>query len=149
MIPQEEINVIKVCWNRSVAPRALAHYYNVPLDEILDILELPHDLKKMERIHREKNFYDHGHDDALEVRMQHYGLYLDDGDFEKYQKYCYMSHWNPEFWIMKFWVNRMKPSTLPSIERRRLWILMRFEKYQAEKWAEYEDRAKEINKLLS
>lgn len=148
MIPKEEISTIKECYRLSVHPKAIAHYYKTTLEEITDILGLPRDLKEMEKLHREKNFYDHGHGDAIPVRMEHYSLYLDDGDFEKYQKYCYMSHWNPKFWIMKWWVNRMKESTLPTIERRRMWILMRFEDYQGEKWSEMEEKNKILNTFL-
>lgn len=149
MIDKSEHSVIKTCYKKSVHPKALAHYYKVPLHEITDILGLPRNKKEMEKMHRDKNFYDHGYKtDTLEIRIEHYGRFLDDGDFEKYQKYCYMSHWNPKFWLMKWWVNRMKESTLPSIERRRMWILMRFEDYQGKKWSEMEEKNKTLNELL-
>jgi len=149
IIDKYEIKAIKACNLWSVAPRHLAEYYNVPLYIISDILGLPRDKKEMEKIHRENNFYNHGKGDKnLEFRINHYSLYLLEGDFEKYQQYCYMSHYNPLFWITKWRVHIIKKSDIPSKERRRLWLVMRFESYQEGKWAELEAQCVEVNKLL-
>lgn len=88
-------------------------------------------------MHREKNFYDHGYGIGVFEIPEHYGKFLQEGDFEKYQPYCYMSRLNPLFWVTRFLVHRITKSTDDVSEARRLWILMRFEKYQEAKWAEY------------
>lgn len=141
MIPQKEIKTIKVCYIRSVAPRHLANYYNVQLHEITDILGLPRDVKLAERMHREKNFYDHGKGEKMEeLKIEYYGSFLHEGDFEKYQSYCYKSHLNPMFWITKWNAKRIKKTDNVRDEVRRLWILMRFEDYQEAGWSKLNDQ---------
>lgn len=141
-IDDNEKYIIKKMYNFSCSPKMLARYYDVSLFEMADILGLPHNEKQIERLHRENCFYNHGYgpEEMLKRNMEWYGTYLEDGDFEKWQKYCFMSHWNPLFWIGKFQANRIPYTTKPSSMVRRNWILQRFEKFQEEQWTEFRNK---------
>ena len=103
----------------------------------------------MERLHRENNFFDHGKDDnALNIRMELYGTILHEGDFEKYQPYCYMNHWNPKFWITKWLSKRINSSNNDAEEIRRVWILMRFVEYQEAEWSKLNDMLTSLKKNI-
>ena len=55
------------------------------------------DQKLMIKQHRDFLFYDHGFGEHIESRFDRYGLFLEDGDFEKWQPVCYMNKDGDEF----------------------------------------------------
>ena len=80
---------------------------------------------------RVKLFYEVG----IDNRMEQYGAYLQEGDFEEWQPFCYIDKDSPEFKIAKV---------------RALWIMSRFEVYCSIEWkkllVEKNELLKSINK---
>ena len=149
--PNDEPKVVKTLYHYSASPEQIAKFYRCDVETIIDILGLNNlNKKEIDRIHREKNFFEHGRSEEVtfNIRMEHYGLFLHEGDFEFYQPFCYMSHWNPFFWIFKLRVNLIRDSKDPVKQRRKNWLVMRFLKYQGEKWSRLEEQNIELNKLL-
>lgn len=135
VIDDFEKQVIIQAFRRSARIIDLAEAYQVPEEVIAEILGLPLDKKEQWEIFRDTCFYDHGFGDSqLDRRMEFYGEFLEDGDFEKWQPCCYMSHLNPIWQLKKFEANAIAESDDPKIEIRRLWILNRFTKYKSPEW---------------
>ena len=82
---------------------------------------------------RIKLFYDAG----INERMEFYGLFLNDGDFEKYQKYCYMDKDTVEFRKAKYEVDKLKIEGTWQEQARVLWIKNRFTEYNGYWWKYY------------
>lgn len=146
--PLDETDVVLTLYRKSLSPLHIAEYYGCELTIILNILNLHGKPKEVDKQHREKNFYDHGNGDKhVDFRIEWYGEILQEGDFEKYQKYCYMKRYDPRFIITKFIVFRWKKEKDLIKEERRLWIIHRFQKYQEKEWGITENEIKRINKI--
>lgn len=138
-IDEFEKEVIRITWRKSANPKAIARVYGVNIETILDILGLPH--QGWEDIHRDTAFYDHGNgDNELNIRMNFYGEFLQDGDFEKYQPACYMDQKSEEFQELLIDAQAIPQSDDPVSEARRFWILSRFTEYQGAEWTELRDK---------
>ena len=98
---------------------------------------------------RWNNWIGHGYNNDTYIDMQahHFSTYLEDGDFEEYQQYCYMDHNLEEYKIKKAEVMLLQPTATDekSYEYRRqlkriLWIQNRFTLYQSPEWAELDKK---------
>ena len=135
MTPQEKsiIQKVKLYQKMTISPRNIAKLIKIQVEDVCKILG--YDVETMDKKHREYCFYNHGQEDKmLELRMEGYGLYLDEGDFEKFQPVCYMDKHSKEFLKLKDEAKLISISDDPVKETRRLWILNRFSDYQSDEW---------------
>jgi hypothetical protein len=148
IIDDSEKELIKEIFRRSAWIGDIARIYQVYEDVIADIIGLPKNKKERWKIFQDTCFYDHGHGDkTLEIRMNDYGIFLEDGDFEKFMPCCRMSHWNPLFWIRKFQAKMIPKSNDPIKKLRRNWILNKFPKFKGKEWTKLEFERREVMKL--
>lgn len=70
----------------------------------------------------------------IEDRMNTYSKFLQEGDFEEWQQYCYIDKDSPEFKIAKV---------------RALWIMSRFEVYCSIEWKKLLVEKNELIKSLN
>ena len=148
-IATNEPKTVRMIYEASGSPEQLAKYYKCDLSVIYEILGFTGKTKKqVDRIHQEKNFYSHGYDNHLDFRIERYAQFLNEGDFEKFMPYAFMSNWNPKKIIMRLIVNLIPDSDSPIKHRRKNWIVMKFLKYQGVKWSKLENQNIELNKLL-
>jgi len=134
MISTRERQEIKYLQKNSFSADTISKSMNIPVEEICDILGYPKDKVGRVTAHKDYNFYNHGHGDNLYSRFSMYGLYLQEGDFEKYQPACYMDHDSDEFLNLKADAQHIIQSDDNISEARRNWILMRFPIYQEAEW---------------
>jgi len=110
----------------------------IPIEDVCKILG--YDVKTMDEEHRDYCFYDHGSSSStFEIRLETYGLYLEDGDFEKFQPACYMDRHSEEFLKLKDIANSIPISNDPAHETRRVWALNRFTDYRSKEWIKLRD----------
>ena len=132
------IQKVKSYQKITVPPQNIARLLKIPIEDVCKILG--YDVKTMDEEHREYCFYDHGvGDDVLELRMETYGLYLEEGDFEKFQPVCYMDRHSEEFLKLKDIANSIPININHVKETRRLWILNRFTVYRSKEWIKLRD----------
>lgn len=147
--PLSEPRTVQVIFEKSAHPEHIAEYYECDIKIIYEILGLAGKSKnEINRIHQEKNFYNHGYGDHLDFRIERYGQFLKEGDFERFMPYCFMSEYDPRKIIMRIIVNRMKDSDDPVKQRRKNWIVMKFMTYQSDKWGILETENCRLNQLL-
>jgi hypothetical protein len=132
------IQKVKSYQKITVPPQNIAKSLKISIEDVCKILG--YDVKTMDEEHREYCFYDHGvGDDVLELRMETYGLYLEEGDFEKFQPVCYMDRHSEEFLKLKDIANSIPININHVKETRRLWILNRFTVYRSKEWIKLRD----------
>jgi hypothetical protein len=86
-------------------------------------------------------------------RIELYGLFLEEVDFEYWQPCCYLDETSSEYEQKKQEMNYLSTNVLPNLtsdenilkKLRILWIMNRFTKYREEKWHEI---IAEMEKLL-
>lgn len=123
----------------TISPQNIAKLIKTPIENVCKILG--YDIETMDKNHRDYCFYNHGKSaEMFELRLEEYGLYLDEGDFEKFQPACYMDKNSTEFLKLKENAKLIPISDEPVKETRRLWILNRFTYYQSEEWIELRDK---------
>ena len=132
--------------NKAMNPELIAKKMNVKIDEICEVLCYSLDPEIMTKQHKDFLFYNHGFGDHIENRFDCYGLFLEDGDFEKWQPVCYMNRNGEEFKNLKNEAEEIQPIARPVKEARRLWIMMRFEVFQSKNYKLLE---KELNRFLT
>ena len=120
--------------NYAMEPELIAEKLDITIDEVCNILNYPLDPKLMIKQHRDFLFYDHGFGEHIGSRFDRYGLFLEDGDFEKWQPVCYMNKDGDEFKNLKNEAEKIKLTKNPVKEARRLWIMLRFEIYQCDNY---------------
>jgi len=119
----------------TISPQNIAKLIKIQVEDVCKILD--YDVETMDKKHREYCFYNHGQENnMLELRMEGYGLYLDEGDFEKFQPICYMDKHSKEFLKLKEEAKLISISDDAVKETRRLWILNRFTDYQSDEWVD-------------
>ena len=119
----------------TISPQNIAKLIKIQVEDVCKILD--YDVETMDKKHREYCFYNHGQENnMLELRMEGYGLYLDEGDFEKFQPVCYMDKHSKEFLKLKEEAKLISISEDSIKETRRLWILNRFTDYQSDEWVD-------------
>ena len=119
----------------TISPQNIAKLIKIQVEDVCKILD--YDIETMDKKHREYCFYNHGQENnMLELRMEGYGLYLDEGDFEKFQPVCYMDKHSKEFLKLKEEAKLISISDDAVKETRRLWILNRFTDYQSDEWVD-------------
>jgi hypothetical protein len=122
----------------TVPPLNIAKLLKISIEDVCKILGYA--VETMDEEHREYCFNDHGLGSyTLEIRMETYGLYLEEGDFEKFQPVCYMDRHSEEFLKLKYIANSIPISNNPVHETRRVWILNRFTDYRSEEWIKLRD----------
>ena len=123
----------------TISPQNIAKLIKIQVEDVCKILD--YDIETMDKKHREYCFYNHGQEDKmLELRMEGYGLYLDEGDFEKFQPVCYMDKHSKEFLKLKEETKLISISDDSVKETRRLWILNRFSDYQSNEWVDLRNK---------
>ena len=123
----------------SFSADAISRNMNIPVTAVCDILEYPHDVEGRKNAHKDYNFYFHGVKGGIDA-LENYGMFLQEGDFEKWQPVCYMDKESEEFLKLRDEANRIPESDDPESEARRYWILMRFPKYQEAEWDKLKDK---------
>ena len=119
----------------TISPQNIAKLIKIQVEDVCKILD--YDVETMDKKHREYCFYNHGQEEKmLELRIEGYGLYLDEGDFEKFQPVCYMDKHSKEFLKLKEEAKLISISDDAVKETRRLWILNRFTDYQSDEWVD-------------
>ena len=68
-----------------------------------------------------------------DIVMERYGLFLEEGDFELWQPFCYMDKTSRKYTFMKQQVKVDYTKNTP----RHLWIRSRFVTYLSNEWKEY------------
>lgn len=132
------IQKVKLYQKITVPPQNIAKLLKISVEDVCKILD--YNIEIMDEEHREYCFNNHGlGDDVLEFRMETYGLYLEEGDFEKFQPVCYMDKHSEKFLKLKDIANSIPISNDPVNETRRLWILNRFTDYRSEEWIKLRD----------
>lgn len=72
------------------------------VNDVCEFVDCPNDMNEMIKRHKDFCFYDHGlGESGLDERFEDYSLFLNEGDFEKWQPVCYMKHDEPEFIKLK------------------------------------------------
>lgn len=135
--------VIKRLWRQSTPPEKLARQWQCDVELIWDLIGAPKDKKARIAFQKDNCYFDHGMGDMenhQEIRMEFYGEFLDDGDFERYQPCCYMSWYNPYKIVMFARAKMIRKTTNPHREVRRLWILNRFTMFQSAAWKAIDDQ---------
>jgi hypothetical protein len=103
----------------TVPPLNIAKLLKISIEDVCKILGYA--VETMDEEHREYCFNDHGLGSyTLEIRMETYGLYLEEGDFEKFQPVCYMDRHSEEFLKLKYIANSIPISNNPVHETRRM-----------------------------
>ncbi len=141
---QEEsiIQKVKSYQKMTIAPKNIAKILKIQVEDVCKIIGF--DIETMDEQHREYCFNNHGiKDKAIELRMEGYGVYLNEGDFEKFQPMCYLDKHSPEFLKLHEQVKLIQISDDPVKEARRLWILNRFTNYQSDEWKKLRDQQHE------
>lgn len=105
----------------------------IPVEEICDVIGYPKDKEGRVKAYKDYNYYDHGEYDKGD-RLAEYILFLQEGDFEKYQPACYMDKTCNEFLNLRQEASHIPITDNHIMEARRYWILMRFPKYQGTEW---------------
>ena len=132
------IQKVKSYQKITVPPQNIARLLKIPIEDVCKILG--YDVKTMDEEHRDYCFYDHGSSSStFEIRLETYGLYLEDGDFEKFQPACYMDRHSEEFLKLKNIANSIPISNDPVHETRRVWLLNRFTDYRSKEWIKLRD----------
>jgi hypothetical protein len=132
------IQKVKSYQKITVPPQNIAKSLKISIEDVCKILGYA--VETMDEEHREYCFNDHGLGSyTLEIRMETYGLYLEEGDFEKFQPVCYMDRHSEEFLKLKYIANSIPISNNPVHETRRVWILNRFTDYRSEEWIKLRD----------
>ena len=132
------IQKVKSYQKITVPPLNIAKLLKISIEDVCKILGYA--VETMDEEHREYCFNDHGLGSyTLEIRMETYGLYLEEGDFEKFQPVCYMDRHSEEFLKLKYIANSIPISNNPVHETRRVWILNRFTDYRSEEWIKLRD----------
>ena len=132
------IQKVKSYQKITVPPQNIARLLKIPIEDVCKILG--YDVKTMDEEHRDYCFYDHGSSSStFEIRLETYGLYLEDGDFEKFQPACYMDRHSEEFLKLKDIANSIPISNDPAHETRRVWALNRFTDYRSKEWIKLRD----------
>ena len=68
----------------------------------------------------------------MDRRMERYGLFLEEGDFEEFQQFCYMKRSRPEYQLLK----RVASAYYNKDTPRHIWIRSRFVTYLSSEWKE-------------
>ena len=132
------IQKVKSYQKITVPPQNIAKSLKISIEDVCKILG--YDVKTMDEEHRDYCFYDHGSSSStFEIRLETYGLYLEDGDFEKFQPACYMDRHSEEFLKLKNIANSIPISNDPAHETRRVWALNRFTDYRSKEWIKLRD----------
>ena len=87
-------------------------------------------------------------EEAIDLRMNDYGLYLEDGDFEKYQPCCYYNggYTTDEWEKLKIESDKLYNTTTPGTieydrqELRITWIKGRFIIWFSDEWQEWQTK---------
>ena len=123
----------------TISPRDIAKILKIQAEDVCKIIGF--DVETMDEQHREYCFNNHGIEDKIfELRMEAYGLFLNEGDFEKFQPVCYIDKHSQEYLKLHDQVKLIQISDDPIKETRRLWILNRFTNYQSEEWKKLRDK---------
>jgi hypothetical protein len=132
------IQKVKSYQKITVPPQNIAKSLKISIEDVCKILG--YDVKTMDKEHRDYCFYDHGSSSStFEIRLETYGLYLEEGDFEKFQPACYMDRHSEEFLKLKNIANSIPISNDPVHETRRVWLLNRFTDYRSKEWIKLRD----------
>ena len=133
------IQKAKLYQKMTISPQKIAILLKIQVEDVCKILN--YNIETMDEEHREYCFNNHGLDaKVLEHRMNAYSLFLEEGDFEKFQPVCYMDRHSKEFLKLKDDATLIPISNDSVKETRRLWILNRFTDYQSEEWITLRDK---------
>jgi len=141
IILQEEsiTQKVKSYQKMSIPPKDIAKILKIPVEDVCKIMGF--DIETMDEQYREYCFNNHGmKDKVFELRLEGYGLYLNEGDFEKFQPVCYFDKHSQKFLKLYEQVKLIQISDDPVKETRRLWILNRFTNYQSDEWKKLRDQ---------
>jgi len=141
IILQEEsiTQKVKSYQKMSIPPKDIAKILKIPVEDVCKIMGF--DIETMDEQYREYCFNNHGmKDKVFELRMEGYGLYLNEGDFEKFQPVCYLDKHSQKFLKLHEQVKLIQILDDPVKETRRLWILNRFTNYQSDEWKKLRDQ---------
>ena len=131
--------------NKAMNPEVIAKKMNIEIVDVCDALDYSLDPELMMKQHKDFLFYNHGFGDHIESRFDCYGLFLEDGDFEKWQPVCYMDKNSEKFRNLKNEAEKIPLVETPEKEARRLWIMLRFEVFQSKNYKLLE---KELNRFI-
>lgn len=129
---------IKFLQQMSFSADVIAKSMKIPVETVCDVLDYPHDREGRMKAHQDYNYYNHGTGGI--DRLEEYGLFLQEGDFEKWQPVCYMDKDSDEFLKLREEANQIPKSDNTEEEVRRLWILLRFPVYVGKEWGIIADR---------
>lgn len=135
-----EIQEIKFLQKMTFGADTISKSMKIPVEQICNVLGYPKDQYGRDKAARDYNYYDHGLSET--DRIESYSMFLQDGDFEKWQPVCYMDKTSDEFLNLKAEADDIPESTDPVIELRRLWVLNRFTIYQKGEWKRLRDLCK-------
>jgi len=133
-IPESTIKTVKKYQKLTMPPQLIAKSLKLSIEQVCDILGYPTDQKSMLNHHKDFCFYDHGVGNHIDYRLESYGFFLEDGDFETWQPVCYMDKSSTQFFYLKKKAEEILPSNNPIKETRRLWINLRFCAYQSSEY---------------
>ena len=132
-----ETQEIKFLQKMTFSADTISKSMKIPVEQICDILGYPSDEYGRDKASRDYNFYEHGTDEMERYNL--YSIFLQEGDFEKWQPVCYMDKASDEFLNLKAEADDIPKSADPVVEMRRLWILNRFTIYQKGEWKRLRD----------
>ena len=137
MISTKQRQEIKYLQKMTFSSDVISKSMNIPVEQVCDIMGYPKDEYGRNKAARDYNYYEHGMDETQRIYV--YSIFLEEGDFEKWQPTCYMDKLSDEFLNLKAEADDIPESTDPIVEIRRLWILNRFTTYQKEEWKRLRD----------
>ena len=129
MTPRDRI-LIQYLQKHHFSADNIAQNMKIPVEVVCEIVGYPKDEEGRVAAQKNYNFYEFG----IDHKMEYYGLFLQEGDFEKYQPVCYMDHSSTEFLNLQQEASHIPKTNDYRKEARRYWILMRFEHYQDTEW---------------
>ena len=118
----------------TMPPQLIAKSLKLSLEQVCEILGYPSDEKSIMNYHKDFCFYDHGVGNHIDYRLDSYGFFLEENDFETWQPVCYMDKSSNDFFNLKKRSEEIPSSNNPVIETRRLWIKLRFCVYQSSEY---------------